>query len=74
MKAKKLFAILKADLGYEVYSQRGSHRKMRAEGRNNILFSFHDNVEVPPGLVRKLLTSDVGLSEQDAIRVLGMKG
>jgi hypothetical protein len=28
---------------------------------------FHESVTLPPGLVRKILTKDVGLSEEEAL-------
>ena len=39
-----------------------------------LIFAFHDGVEVPPGLVRKILIKDVGLAEDEAIKLLGLKG
>lgn len=73
LKARRLLAML-ATLGYTTYSQSGSHRKLRAEGLPSLTFAFHDGVEVPPGLVRKILLKDVGLTEAEAERLLGMKG
>lgn len=54
-------------LGYEIVSQRGSHRKL--ESRNGyppLMFSYHDKATVPPGVVRKILVVDAGLDEDDA--------
>lgn len=74
MKASKLLRLLKSKLGYVVHSQKGSHRKMHASQRPDILFSYHEGVTVPPGVVRKILINDVGLSEAEAQQILGMKG
>jgi len=69
LSAARLLGILKR-LGYEVDRQGGSHRQLRAEGRPPLTFAFHDGVDVPPGLVRKILLKDVGLSEDEARKIL----
>lgn len=33
-------------------------------------FAFHDSATIPPGLVRKILTKDIGLSEEEAMDLL----
>lgn len=43
---------------------------MEAPGRPRLLFSFHDNAEIPPGLVRKVLVKDIGLDVQAALDIL----
>ena len=53
-------------LGYHIERQDGSHRKLTAPGRPDLWLSFHDNQTLPPGLVRKILVNDVGLSEAEA--------
>lgn len=54
-------------LGYEILRQRGSHRRLRSRnGYPDIGFSFHTGVTIPPGLVKKVLVGDVGLSEDEA--------
>lgn len=58
-------------LGYEIVRQRGSHRRLRSRnGYPDIGFSFHGGVTIPPGLVRKVLVGDVGLSEDEARSLL----
>lgn len=57
-------------LGYSVKSQRGSHKKLTADGRLDLMFAFHKGIEVPPGLVRKILVKDVGLTEDEALALL----
>jgi len=58
-------------LGYEIARQRGSHRKLRSRnGFPDIGFSFHASATVPPGLVRKVLVGEVGLSEDEARSLL----
>jgi predicted RNA binding protein YcfA (HicA-like mRNA interferase family) len=68
-RGRELLAAVKR-LGYTVTRQRGSHRTMDAPGRPRLLFSFHDNAEVPPGLVKKVLVSDIGLDEAAALDIL----
>ncbi|MEE6273542.1 type II toxin-antitoxin system HicA family toxin [Georgenia sp. MJ206] len=71
MKAGELMRVLqRAPLGYEVVRQKGSHRVMAAPDMPQILFSAHDGATLPPGLVRKMLTGDVGLSEDEALDLI----
>lgn len=63
-----MLAILQREpLAYEITRQNGSHRKL--ESRNGyppLGFSFHDRATIPPGLVRKILVQDIGLTEDQA--------
>jgi predicted RNA binding protein YcfA (HicA-like mRNA interferase family) len=71
VKGRELLAVLMREpLSYEIAQQRGSHRRLKAPGRPPITFAFHHRVEVPPGLVRKILCRDVGLGEDEALRLL----
>ena len=73
MKARQLLRILQRDpLNYvEVHQRRrGSHRLLRAIGKKDVVFSFHDRITVPPRFVRSLLVTDIGLSEREAIQLL----
>jgi predicted RNA binding protein YcfA (HicA-like mRNA interferase family) len=72
LKAKRLLAVLyRKPLEYHISRQEGSHRKLVSpHGYPELMFSFHDNVTVPPGAVRKILVKDVGLSEQQALDLL----
>lgn len=72
MKAKAFVALLCRELGYEIYSQKGSHRKMRSSQHPDILFSYHDGDTVPPGVVKHILLKQVGLTEEEARNVLGI--
>jgi predicted RNA binding protein YcfA (HicA-like mRNA interferase family) len=60
----------RSPLNYEVVRQRGSHRTLRAEGRPELHLAFHDNAEIPGGLVKKILVKDVGLTEVEARKLL----
>ena len=58
-------------LCYEVARQRGSHRTLKSKaGYPDLLLAFHDRATLPPGLVRKILTKDVGLTEEEARELL----
>jgi len=71
MRGKRLLAVLRrSPLEYEVVRQSGSHRRLRSPHHPALSFSFHDQQEIPPGLVRKILCQDVGLSEHEALDLL----
>ena len=71
MKARDLLAVLAREpLGYEIVRQRGSHRRLKAPGRPPLTFAFHDRATVGPGVVRKILCRDVGLGEDEAVKLL----
>lgn len=72
LKPQQLLAVLRREpLAYEVLRQRGSHRRLRSRnGHPDIGFSFHDGTTIPPGLVKKVLVGDVGLSEDEARKLL----
>lgn len=67
-----MLAILKrAPLSYIETSCKGSHRKLEsAAGYPELLFSFHAGDELAPGLVRNILVKDVGLSKEEALKLL----
>ncbi len=73
LKARKFLAILQREpLAYEIVRQDGSHRKL--ESRNGfppLGFAFHDRATVPPGLIRRYLEREIGLSRDEARDVLG---
>jgi predicted RNA binding protein YcfA (HicA-like mRNA interferase family) len=68
LKGQQLLAVLlREPLAYAIVRQKGSHRKLCSErGFPDIGFSFHDRATIPPGVVRKILVADVGLSEAAA--------
>jgi predicted RNA binding protein YcfA (HicA-like mRNA interferase family) len=65
-----MLAVLTHELGYVVVRQRGSHRRLEAEGRPTLTFAFHDGVSLSPGVVRDILMKQVGLSRDEALRVV----
>jgi predicted RNA binding protein YcfA (HicA-like mRNA interferase family) len=71
IKAKKLLAILeRKPLNYRVVRQTGSHRRLRSPTYPSVTFAFHDNATVPPWTVSKILLGDVGLAEDEALKLL----
>ena len=74
MKARQLRRVLeRRPLEYAASStgSGSSHVKLEsANGYPELLFAFHDKQTLPGGLVRKILTKDVGLSEEEALKLL----
>jgi predicted RNA binding protein YcfA (HicA-like mRNA interferase family) len=67
LKAKQLLRVLeRKPLGYAIVTQRGSHRKLEADGRPTINFAWHDGATVAPSQVKKLLVTKIGLTEEEA--------
>lgn len=72
MKGRELERILcTTPLNYHVERQNGSHKRLMSEKFPPLTFSYHNSHSIPPGAVRKILTVDVGLSELEALRILG---
>lgn len=67
MTGKQMLRVLKK-IGYETVRQSGSHRRMACDGRLALTFSYHDSQTIPPGVVKKILVADVGLTEDEAIK------
>jgi predicted RNA binding protein YcfA (HicA-like mRNA interferase family) len=71
LKARALLRVLTREpLGYRVVRQSGSHRKMEAPGRPPITFSFHGQQTIRPRTVKRILCDQVGLSEDEALKLL----
>lgn len=69
MKGRELRRILER-LGYTTTRQSGSHRRMVCAGKAPITFAFDDGDTVAPGLVRKVLSKEAGLSDEEVEAVL----
>jgi predicted RNA binding protein YcfA (HicA-like mRNA interferase family) len=65
-----MLAVLTGELAYEIVRQRGSHRRLEAEGRPPLTFAFHDSESLSPGVVRDILMKQVGLTYDEALRVV----
>jgi predicted RNA binding protein YcfA (HicA-like mRNA interferase family) len=71
LKARALLRVLTREpLSYRVVRQSGSHRRLEAPGRPPITFSFHDRQTIQPGTVKRILCGQVGLSEDEAVKLL----
>jgi len=62
--------LTRTPLNYVITRQAGSHKTLEAEGRPTLRLSFHDQQELPPGLVKKILVQDVGLTVDEALTLL----
>lgn len=72
LKARQLLRVL-AGLGYRTSDHRGgSHRWLKAHGRRDIRFAWHDNTTIPGGAVRRILVKDAGLTLEEAKEVMGL--
>jgi predicted RNA binding protein YcfA (HicA-like mRNA interferase family) len=70
LKARAMLRTLQSDLGYVVARQRGSHRRLVAEGRPPLTFAFHDDRSLTPVEVRDILVKQVGLTVDEALKVV----
>ncbi|MFD9717417.1 type II toxin-antitoxin system HicA family toxin [Streptomyces sp. NPDC059076] len=62
-----------AALGYVVVRQKGSHRRLEADGMPPLTFAFHDSQSLSPGVVRDILVKQVGLGQDQALRAVGAR-
>lgn len=53
VKAKRLLAAL-LSIGWTVKRQSGSHRTLAKEGRQDVVFAFHDGEEVGPRMLARI--------------------
>jgi predicted RNA binding protein YcfA (HicA-like mRNA interferase family) len=57
-------------LNYRVQRQSGSHRTMVSPRYPILHLAFHESATLPPGLVRKIMTKDVGLTDEEALNLI----
>ena len=69
LKCRQLLAALR-ELDYVVARQKGSHRQLEAPGRPRVSMSYGEGDDVPPGVTRKVLVRIVGLTEDEALKLL----
>ncbi|GHP18849.1 hypothetical protein RN2511_035850 [Rhodococcus sp. NKCM2511] len=74
LRATKLLQILKSELGYRAVTNSGpgSHTWLRADGRPQIRWAFHNKVNLSPRTVRDVLVKQAGLTLDEAKEVLGV--
>lgn len=66
-----LAVLRRKPLSYREIRQDGSHRRMQSlNGYPELTFAFHDDADIPRGAVKKVLTQDVGLTEEEALGLL----
>ncbi len=73
MKREALLRVLKrAPLAYDVLGDsKGSHLQLRSpNGYKPLTFAFHPGTELGPIMVKKVLCGGVGLTPQEAMRIL----
>jgi len=71
LKAPRLLAVLmRKPLNYRIVSQHGSHRHLESDDYPPIDFCWHDKQTLPGALVRRILMKRIGLSEQQARKLL----
>jgi predicted RNA binding protein YcfA (HicA-like mRNA interferase family) len=70
LKAAAMLTVLRRELGYQVTRQRGSHRRLEAQGRPTLTFAFHDGESLSPGVVRDILMTQAGLSLDEALKAV----
>lgn len=64
-------ALEREPLAYAVERRTGSHVRLVSErGFGPLTWAFHDGQTLPPFLVKKILTRDVGLTEEEALSIL----
>ncbi len=72
LRGRQLIRLLSREpLAYRVVRQTGSHRRLESDnGYAPLIFAFDNRVTISPGMVKKILTKDVGLSIEDALDLL----
>jgi predicted RNA binding protein YcfA (HicA-like mRNA interferase family) len=72
LKAKQMLGILRREpLAYSIARQKGSHRVLWSRnGYPQVRFWAHDGATLPPGAVREILLKKVGLTEEQAAKLL----
>jgi len=69
MKARAMLRLLYS-CGYQAEHKGGSHRRLTCDGRPTLVFAYHDKAEIAPGVVRSILIKQVGLSREEALKVI----
>jgi predicted RNA binding protein YcfA (HicA-like mRNA interferase family) len=72
LKARQLRRVLEREpFCYEIARQKGSHVFLESpNGYPRLLFAFHDSDTLSPGIVRKILTKDLPLTDEEALGLL----
>jgi predicted RNA binding protein YcfA (HicA-like mRNA interferase family) len=71
MKAARLLRLLMSEpLNYRIKRQTGSHRTLVSNSHPQLLFSYHETLELRPFEVRGVLVKQVRLSVTQALELL----
>ncbi len=71
IKSRRLLRILMSEpLGYVEVRRSGSHRRLKVDGRPTLTWAFHDSRTLSPVEVRRVLVNQVGLAEDEALKLL----
>ena len=71
MKSRKLLGVLmRKPLSYHIIRTHGSHRILSSEKYPQLLYSFHDSIELSGHQVQRVLLSEVGLTIEEALEVI----
>jgi predicted RNA binding protein YcfA (HicA-like mRNA interferase family) len=71
IKSRRLLRVLMSEpLGYVEVRRSGSHRRLKADGRPALTWAFHDSRTLSPTEVRRVLVNQVGLAEDEALKLL----
>ena len=62
-KARLILAAL-SKIGWQIKRQSGSHRTLSREGWPDVVFAFHDDVEIGPKMLAKI-AKKTGLTSND---------
>ncbi len=68
MRARAMLTVLQGKLGSS--GRADPIARLVAEGRPPLTFAFHDSVSLSPGVVRDILIKQVGLSHDEALKVV----
>jgi hypothetical protein len=61
---------MSAPLNYEEVRRSGSHRRLKADGRPTLTWAYHDGRTLSPVEVRRVLVNQIGLAEDEALKLL----
>ena len=62
-KSQRVLAALER-IGWRVKRQTGSHRTLERQGRPDVVFAFHDGVEIGPKMLARI-AKHTGLTPED---------
>jgi predicted RNA binding protein YcfA (HicA-like mRNA interferase family) len=57
-------------LGFEEIRQKGSHKTFEHADGRMLTISFHSNKPIPPGLLNKIIKSELMISKEEFIQLI----